>query len=149
MKNGGLVWVYAPGVCDLFHAGHVEFLRRARNLGDRVIVGVPGDRATATYKPAPILSLEERVAVVGACRYVDQVLPDPPMVVDAAFLDRIGAAFACHGDDISSEELERHFPGLLAAGRMKLIPYTPKISSRQIVERIAGRLRDGSLRIQL
>lgn len=145
----GLVWVYAPGICDLFHMGHVAFFRRARELGDRVVVGVPSDENTATYKPRPIMTLEERVAVVAACRYVDRVIPDPPMKVTAAFLDSIGAAFACHGDDIDEAERERSFPGLHAAGRLRIVPYTRGVSSREIIERVARRLRDGTLRVRL
>lgn len=149
MNDGKLVWVYAPGICDLFHAGHVEFFRRARSLGDRVIAGIPGEGVAAAYKPLPIMTLEERVAVVSACRYVDRVLPDAPAKVTVEFLDRIGAAFAVHGDDITPQELDRSFPGLMDAGRMKLVPYTTTVSSRQIIARIAHRLREGSLRIRL
>src|SRR5262245_2519181 len=103
----GLVWVYAPGICDLYHMGHVEFFRRARKPGDLVWAGIPRDGSTPTYKPRPIRALGGRVAVVAACRYVDRVIPDPPMLVTAAFLDSIGAAFACHGDDITEAERER------------------------------------------
>jgi cytidyltransferase-like protein len=143
------VWVYAPGVCDLFHPGHAEFFRRARALGDRLIAGVASDETAAAYKPRPILSMDERLAVVAACRYVDRVLPDAPPRCDPACLDRIGADFAVHGDDITEQELERAFPGLMAAGRMKLIPYTATISSRAIIDRVAARLREGTLRVKL
>jgi len=149
MGADGLVWVFAPGVCDLFHPGHVEFFRNARALGDRLIAGVASDATAAAYKPVPIMSMAERLAVVAACRYVDRVLPDSPPRLDVAALDRIGADFAVHGDDITDQELERSFPGLLAAGRMKLVPYTATISSRQIIERVAGRLREGTLRVKL
>ncbi|HEX2112957.1 MAG TPA: adenylyltransferase/cytidyltransferase family protein [Alphaproteobacteria bacterium] len=149
MGADGLVWVFAPGVCDLFHAGHVEFFRQARALGDRLIAGVASDATAAAYKPLPILSMEERLTVVAACRYVDRVLPDSPPRVDVAALDRMGADFAVHGDDITEQELERSFPGLMAAGRMKLVPYTSTISSRQIIERVAQRLREGTLRVKL
>jgi cytidyltransferase-like protein len=133
-----LVWVYAPGVCDLFHVGHVEFFRKARELGDRVIVGVPSAATIADYKRPPIMTLEERVAVVRACRYVDRVVPDSPRHVTAEFLDSIGADFAVHGDDITTEALEVSFPGLMAAGRMKLVPYTASISTSEILARIAA-----------
>jgi cytidyltransferase-like protein len=149
MGADGLVWVFAPGVCDLFHAGHVEFFRNARALGDRLIAGVASDDTAAAYKPVPIMTMEERLAVVAACRYVDRVLPDSPPRLDVAALDRIGADFAVHGDDITEQELERSFPGLMAAGRMKLVPYTSSISSRRIIERVANRLREGTLRAKL
>ena len=71
------------------------------------------------------------------------------MIVDAAFLDSIGAAFACHGDDFSEAERERSFPGLLAAKRLKIVPYTRTVSSREIIERVARRLREGTLRVRV
>jgi len=139
MGEGGLVWVYAPGVCDLFHSGHVEFFRKARSLGDRLIAGVPSETTIADYKPPPVMTLQERVTVVGACRYVDRVLPDAPRQVTAEFLDSIGADFAVHGDDITPEQMEFSFPGLKAAGRMRLVPYMPSVSTTQILARIADR----------
>jgi cytidyltransferase-like protein len=140
-----MIWVYAPAVCDLFHFGHVEFFRKARELGDRVVAGVPAARTIGDYKRAPIMSLDERVGVVAACRYVDRVVADSPRHVTAEFLDSIGADFAVHGDDIAAEALDVSFPGLMAAGRMKLVPYTPTISTSQILVRIADRLRVGTL----
>jgi len=146
MSERKLIWVYAPGVCDLFHAGHVEFFRQARALGDRLVVGVPSAATIADYKPVPIMTLEERVGVVQACRYVDRVVPDAPRQVTEAFLDSIGVDFAVHGDDITPEALEVSFPGLMAAGRMKLVPYTTTISTSQILGRIVERIRAGTLR---
>jgi cytidyltransferase-like protein len=141
------ITVYADAVCDLFHYGHVEFFRQARGLGDRLIVGLNSDRDAATYKPAPILTHVERVAVVRGCRYVDAVLDEPPPLHPTrAFLDRIGAAFLCHGDDMSEKDLAFWYGDLIPSGRLKVVRYTPAISTRQIVARIAGRLRaDGGL----
>jgi cytidyltransferase-like protein len=145
MSGRGLVWVYAAGVCDLFHFGHVEFFRKARELGDRLVVGVPSAATIADYKRAPIMTLDERIGVVRACRYVDRVVPDSPRHVTAEFLDSIAADFAVHGDDITAEALEVSFPGLMAAGRMKLVPYTAAVSTSQILARIADRMRAGTL----
>jgi cytidyltransferase-like protein len=135
------VWVYADVVCDLFHYGHVAFFEQARLLGDRLVVGVVGDRDVLTYKPAPILTHAERVAVVRGCRFVDRVLEAPaPLYCTCAFLDQIGADFCCHADDMSAEELARWYGDLIPAGRLKLVRYTPGISSREIVARVARRL---------
>ena len=65
-------------VGDLFHPGHVALLRAARDLGDQLVVGVLLDETAAAYKRRPIMTLAERVAVIAACRYVDEVLPDAP-----------------------------------------------------------------------
>jgi len=149
MNDSKSTAVYVDVVCDLFHAGHVEFFRHARALGDRLIVGLISDEDTATYKPRPILTLEERAAVVSACRYVDAVIPAAPLFCTAAFLDSIGAAFVCHGDDFTPETLRYYYGDLVTSGRLRTVPYTAGISSRQIIERIADRLREGSLRPRL
>ena len=136
------VWIYADAVCDLFHYGHVEFFRQARALGDALVVGLVGDADVLSYKPAPILGFAERRAVVDACRYVDRVLETPaPLHASAAFLDSIGATFCCHGDDMARDELRFWYGDLVDSGRLRVVRYTAGISTRQIVERVAERLR--------
>jgi glycerol-3-phosphate cytidylyltransferase len=63
--------VYAVGVFDLFHRGHVEFLRRAKSLGDRLVVALNGDDLTAHYKRRPITPEDDRLEIIRACRFVD------------------------------------------------------------------------------
>ena len=70
--------VYADMVADLFHYGHVEFLKKARELGDYLIVGIHADEILEDYKRKPILTMEERIISVAGCRYVDEVLPSAP-----------------------------------------------------------------------
>src|SRR5579862_1241237 len=136
------ITIYADGVFDLFHYGHVAFLRQARALCDRLIVGVHADRDVASYKVPPILTHAERVAVVRGCRFVDQVLDEPaPLQATPALLDKIGADFCCHGDDMSEEQLAFFYADLMPSGRLKVVRYTPAIATRQIVARIAERLR--------
>src|SRR5215470_15634139 len=150
MADEKLTWVYADAVCDLFHAGHVAFFRQARLLGDRLIVGLVSDEDAATYKPAPIMSFAERLSVVRACRYVDRALDEPaPLHCTRDFLDSIGADFACHGDDFSPTEIAHWYANLMPSGRIKTVVYTRSISSRELIERIATRLRAGSLRTRL
>jgi cytidyltransferase-like protein len=142
-----LVWIYADVVCDLFHYGHVEFFRHARALGDRLVVGLVGDADVATYKPAPIMTFEERLAVVRGCRFVDRALDAPaPLHCTRRFLDEIGADFCCHGNDMNAEELDRWYHDLASTNRLKVVPYTFEISSRQIVGRVVKRVQDGTLR---
>jgi ethanolamine-phosphate cytidylyltransferase len=145
--SSGERWVYADAVCDLFHLGHVEFFRQARALGDRLVIGLLSDADASSYKPAPILSFAERLAVVRACRHVDRVIEEPvPLVPTAAFLDSIGADFLVHGDDMSEDVLAKYYRDLMDRGRLRTVRYTAHISSRQIVERVIKRWQDGSLR---
>ena len=140
------VWIYADVVCDLFHHGHVEFFRKARAFGDALVVGLVSDADAASYKNPPVLTFAERLAVVRACRYVDRVLEGPaPLHANAAFLDQIGAAFCCHGDDMNEAELRFWYGDLVDSQRVKVVRYTAGISSRQIFERVAERLRERGL----
>ena len=73
-----MIRVYVDPVADLFHYGHMEFLRKARALGDYLLVGIYADDVLESYKRKPILTIEERIASVTTCRYVDEVLPNAP-----------------------------------------------------------------------
>jgi cytidyltransferase-like protein len=50
--------VYADMVGDLFHAGHVEFFKKARAFGDYLVVGILADESVEEYKRTPILTLK-------------------------------------------------------------------------------------------
>ena len=78
--------VYADMVADLFHYGHVEFLRKARELGTYLIAGIVTDDVAELSKKKPILTMEERVTSVAGCKYVDQVLPNAPWRIDRAWI---------------------------------------------------------------
>ena len=134
-----LTRVYVDMVGDLFHHGHVELLRQARSFGEWLVVGVLSDEVVTAYKRRPIMTLNERVAVVRACRYVDEVIPNSPDVVTMEFLAENDLSVVVHGDDISSEVVERLFGEVAAAGRLQLVPREPGISTTEIIRRVRER----------
>ena len=136
--------VYTDMCADLFHAGHVNFLRQAKALGDRLVVGVHDDRTIASYKTAPIQTLAERVAVVAACRYVDQVVPHAPLEVSPRYLDQLDVQVVCHADDLTAAARERMYGEILATREFAWIPYTPGISTRALRERVLEADRQSS-----
>ena len=131
--------VYVDMVGDLFHMGHVEFLERARTCGDWLIVGVLFDEVAAAYKRRPIMTLAERVAVIAACRHVDEVVPDAPYALTLEFLDAHDIALVVHGDDISAAALDEVFGPIAAAGELRLVQYTAGISTTDLIRRIRER----------
>lgn len=136
------ITVYADMVADLFHLGHVRFLRQAKALGDRLVVGVHSDEVVASYKRPPILTMGERLEVVASCRYVDQVVPDAPLEVTAEWLDRHRIDLVAHGDDFDTEVLQHMYRVPLERGILRTVPYTASISSTEIIDRIVRRARE-------
>lgn len=90
---------YTTGVFDMFHIGHLNILRRAKEQCQYLIVGVSTDQLALTYKKKlPVIPFEERMAIVEAIRYVDQVVPQTTMdKLEAWNTHHFDVIF--HGDD--------------------------------------------------
>ena len=71
---------YTTGVFDMFHIGHLNILKRSKELCETLIVGVSTDDLVATYKKKkPIIPFEERIEIIKAIKYVDKVIPQTSM----------------------------------------------------------------------
>lgn len=75
--------IYVDGDFDLFHAGHATLLRKAKELGTYLVVGIHEDREVNRIKGSnfPVMNLHERVLGVLACKYVDEVVIGAPYTV--------------------------------------------------------------------
>jgi cytidyltransferase-like protein len=130
------VRVYVDMGGDLFHAGHVALLRTARQLGDQLVVGVLSDATITSYKRRPIMTLQERMEVIGACRYVDEVIADSPFRLTEEFLTRHRIAIVVHGDDMSLDAAQDVYGPAVDAGTFRRIPYTAGISTTELIRRV-------------
>ena len=71
---------YTTGVYDMSHIGHLNLIRRAQEQCEYLIVGVSTDECVESYKHnIPIIQFEQRVAIVEAIKYVDEVVPQTSM----------------------------------------------------------------------
>jgi cytidyltransferase-like protein len=141
--------VYVDMVGDLFHAGHVSFLRKARDLattraGGRpvhLVVGVMGDEDATRYKRRPLTTMAERVGVIEACRLVDDVVAPCPSPLDDALVDELGIDLVVHGDDYDAADVERWYRVAVLRGVFATVPYSTvagagEISTSGLIERI-------------
>lgn len=131
--------VYVNVCADLMHAGHVEFFKKSRELGNYLIVGVHTDADIASYKRVPILTLDERVTVVKACRYVDEVIEGAPLFVTEPWLKEHKIDVVAHGDDFNPETIHYWYGEAIDMGIFKTVPYTKGISTTDIINRIKER----------
>jgi len=128
--------VYADMVCDLFHYGHVRFLERARKLGDELVVGVHSDETVSEYKRDPVMTMRERIQVIAACQFVDEVLPDAPLRVTREWIEEHELDLVVHGDDLDEETLGMMYGVPRDLGILPLVPYANGVSTTEIMERV-------------
>mgnify|MGYP001052400879 FL=1 len=122
---------YTTGVFDLFHIGHLNILKRAKEQCDYLIVGVSTDEVVQGYKhKTPIIPFEERIEIVEAIKFVDEVVPQTSMDKFAAW-EKLKFDAIFHGDDWKGSkmysEIERKFKSV--GVEMVFFPYTKGTSS--------------------
>ena len=123
-------------VADLFHYGHVNFLRQARAHGDFLLVGVHADETVESYKRTPILSMAERIASVEGCRYVDEVVSNAPLEITREWIEQHNIDVILHGDDVSPETRNTWYAVPIKMGIYKSVGYTEGISTTELISRI-------------
>lgn len=130
--------VYVDGIFDMFHVGHIEFMKKALEIagsGATLLVGVITDQ-DAGWKRKPIMTHAERVAVVRSCKYAAKVIDNPPLILTDTFLDSHGITCVVHGDD----DLQTKYFGVpIARGIMRYVPYHRGVSTTDIINRVRSR----------
>lgn len=127
------ITVAANGCFDCLHAGHVALLRFAKQQGDRLIVLVNSDESVKRLKgpTRPIMPLEHRVALLEACRYVDEIIVFDDDTPERA-LEAIRPDVLVKGGDYCGHEVAgRHY-----AGRVEYAPLLQDVSTSRIVTAI-------------
>lgn len=133
---------YTTGVYDLFHIGHLNLLRRAKEQCEHLIVGVSVDELVSYKNKKAVIPFEERLQIVNAVKYVDEAIPQVDM-------DKIGAWERLHfdvmfvGDDWKGTEKWNRLEEEFRARQVDIVyfPYT-KSTSSTLLNQVLLKLRD-------
>lgn len=137
LRRRGKVVVFTNGCFDLLHSGHVRLFRRAKRLGDVLIVGLNADASVRRLKgpSRPVLPLRERQEILAAIADIDYVTSfaeDTPRRIVSALLPDVLVKGGDWGPDrvIGREEVEA------AGGRVVIVPYLKGRSSTNIIAKV-------------
>lgn len=139
--TGRPVRVYADGVFDLFHIGHMRQLQQAKTAFPDVylIVGVTGDKETHRRKGLTVLSAKERAESVRHCKWVDEVVEDCPWIIADApeFIEKHKIDYVAH-DDIpyGAEEGDDIYAPIKEKGMFLVTQRTEGLSTTGIITKI-------------
>ena len=115
--------------------------RNAKKLAPNayLIVGVCADEEATPYKRQPVMNTTERTMTALGCRAVDEVIEASPLYLTDAFLDEHRIDLVVHGDDFSEEKAAIYYGAAMRRGMFRFIPYTPSVSTSDILHRIGER----------
>ncbi|CAO2831160.1 unnamed protein product [Amaranthus hypochondriacus] len=135
------VRVYADGIYDLFHFGHARSLEQAKKSfpNTYLLVGCCSDEITHKYKGKTVMNEAERYESLRHCKWVDEVIPDAPWVINQEFLDKHKIDYVAH-DALpyadTSGSCNDVYEFVKAAGKFKETQRTDGISTSDIIMRI-------------
>lgn len=129
---------YTTGVFDLFHIGHLNILKRAKEQCEYLIVGVSTDECVESYKhKTPIIPFEQRIEIVKAIKYVDEVVPQTSMDKMKAWKTlKFNALF--HGNDWQNSDMYNKIIRDFEECGVDIVflPHTEGVSSTDISKKI-------------
>lgn len=127
---------YTTGVFDMFHVGHLNILKRAKAQCEHLIVGVSTDELVKDYKrKTPIIPFEERFAIVGAIKYVDEVVPQTSMDKFKAW-EQLKFNVLFHGSDWKDSEMYNAIVKQFSTIGVEVVflPHTAGVSSTLLAD---------------
>ena len=126
---------YTSGVFDLFHIGHLNLLKNAKGMCDKLIVGVTSDELVAYKGKKPLIPFEDRLEIVRSIVYVDAVITQESMD-KLAICKKLNAQIMFVGDDWYNtpkwNDIERELND--CGIRVVYFPYTKGVSTTKITE---------------
>lgn len=134
---------YTTGVYDLFHIGHLNLLKNAKGMCDKLIVGVTVDELVAYKGKKAMIPFEDRIEIVRSIKYVDAAVPQHDMDKLAA-CKKLGAKILFVGDDWYATEKWQEYEKVFEQEGIRIIyfPYTKGVSSTIITEALMNIRKD-------
>ncbi len=134
---------YTTGVFDLFHIGHLNLLRRAKEQCDYLIVGVSSDDLVGYKNKRAVIPFEERIQIIQAIRYVDQAVPQINMNKMEAW-EKFHFDVMFVGDDWKNTEKWNRYEEEFQKVGVDIVyfPYTKTTSSTLLSETLLKLRRD-------
>lgn len=133
------VRIYADGVFDLFHLGHMKQLEQCKKSLPNVVLicGVPSDTVTHKLKGMTVLSDAQRCETLYHCKWVDEVIPDAPWCVTPEFLAQHDIDYVAH-DDIpyGSANSDDIYRPIKVEGKFLTTQRTDGISTSDIITKV-------------
>ncbi|MBG8554498.1 D-glycero-beta-D-manno-heptose 1-phosphate adenylyltransferase [Hymenobacter guriensis] len=135
-KAEGQRVVFTNGCFDLLHLGHVDYLEKARHLGDRLVVGLNTDASVSCLKPGrPLQDEMSRARILASLLFVDAVVlfdeQTPLQLIETVLPDIL-----VKGDDYAISGIVGHEVVLQHGGQVLTVPLVAGYSTTRIVERI-------------
>lgn len=126
---------YTAGVYDLFHIGHLNLLKNAKGMCDKLIVGVTTDDLVPYKGKHAMIPFEDRIEIVRNIKCVDAAVPQRDMD-KLAMCKKLGATILFVGDDWYGTEKWQEYEKAFAAEGIRIVyfPYTKGVSSTQITK---------------
>jgi len=131
------VRIYVDGCWDVMHSGHYNAIRQAKSLGDVLVVGVHTDEEIARNNREPVMNSDERMAMVRACKWTDEIVFDVPYSPTIELIDSpdVRADFVAHGDDLPLNASGKNAYAAVES-RLKIFKRTPGVSTTVLIERL-------------
>jgi D-glycero-beta-D-manno-heptose 1-phosphate adenylyltransferase len=136
-QSAGQKVAFTNGCFDLLHLGHVDYLEKARNLGDRLVIGLNSDSSVGRFKgpERPLQDQNSRARVLAALQFVDLVVffnEDTPLELISKLLPNI----LVKGSDYLAENIVGADVVKKNGGVVETIDFVPGYSTTRIVEKI-------------
>jgi len=139
LQSPGRRVVLTNGCFDILHAGHVNYLEKARERGDFLVVGLNDDQSVRILKGPgrPINPVHDRAAVLAALRAVDAVVIFPNITADE-LIRVVRPQFYVKGADYREETLPEAKAARAVGAELYFVPLLPGHSTTSIVSRLGG-----------